>query len=239
MVRRSRREFISKTGKFAAVTGVSLKYFGEIPEINVAVYEDAGTNENFAAQFFNKGFQSRLRETFANIGIHVNFEGPLETEFNGINNGKTDDRQKIYHNWYKNAPNKSSFDTVHSKVLISRTDNHVGSGKAYPHVIPCECSHSNSAIARVGDAGVSLLPFVVAHEVGHNIGLNHFHANIKRTGSSYKKTIMYSTELLKTRYNVFGQPQPDYNELKYSYDETVLEFNDKINPSTTTIRRIS
>lgn len=239
MVRISRREFLSKTGKFAAFTGVSLKYFGDIPEINVAVYEDAGTNENFAAQFFNEDFPSRLQESFANIGIHVNFDGPLETEFNGINDGKPDRRQKIYHEWHKSEPDKSSFDTVHSKVLISRTDDYIGSGKGYPHVIPCECSHSNSAIARVGHEGFSLLPFVVAHEVGHNIGLNHLHANIKRTGSSYKKTIMYSGELVKIGYNVFGQSQPDYNELKYSYDETVLEFNDKINPSTTTIRRIS
>jgi len=236
MVRTSRREFLSRVGNLAAVAGVSLKYFGEIPEINIAVYEGSGTEKNYAAQFFKEGFPSRLKKSFADIGIDINFEGPLETEFNGITDEATN-RQKTYHEWHKTKPNKSSFDTVHSKVLISRTSEYIGSGKAYPHIIPCDCSHSDSAIARVGHAGVSLLPFIVAHEVGHNIGLNHLHGNIKTTGSKYKKTIMSSLELVKIGYNVWGQSQPDYEELKYSYDETVLEFNDKINSSTTNIRR--
>lgn len=257
-MRQSRREFLSKAGKFAALSGVAAKYFGDIPEINVAIYEDSETENDYAQKFFDDGYPSIINDMFLDIGVSVNFEGPFTTEFSGKGavdelpaagplttnfsgemGGKANDWNAIHNEWKHNAPNKSSFSTVHSRMLISRTreSSYIGIGDF--HFVPCTCSHANTAIAWVGrNRGFSAIQWTVAHELGHNIGLHHGHANANLKPDAYTKSIMYSDEITQIGVNSFGQPQPDYETIEDMDWEFTHEFNDKITSRTTNIRSL-
>jgi len=257
MGRMSRREFLVKSGKFAAVSGAAVKYFCDIPEINVAIYEDSEIKHEYAQRFFDEGYPSIINDMFLDIGVSVNFEGPFTTEFSGTGGvdqlpaagplttkfsggligGKSNDWNAIYDGWKNNAPNKSSFGTVHSKMLISKTHGpNIGIG-GY-HFAPCMCSHADTAIAWVGNNGFHKLKWTVAHELGHNIGLHHGHANAELKTDKYTKSIMYSDEITKIGVNSFGQPQPDYETIKKMNSEFTYEFNEEITSKNTNLRSL-
>jgi len=243
-------------GKFAALSGAAVKYFGDIPEINVAIYEDSETDHDYAQKFFDDGYPSMVKDMFLDIGVSVNFEGPFATEFSGkgavdqlpaagpvttnfsgLLGGKPNDWNAIHDEWKNNAPNKSSFSTVHSRMLISRTRKSSQLGIGEYQFVPCTCSHSNTAIAWVGNRGFPI-KWTVAHELGHNIGLHHGHANAELKTDKYTKSIMYSDEITQIGVNSFGQPQPDYETIEDMEWEFTHEFNGEITSRNTNIRSL-
>lgn len=159
---------------------------------------------------------------FENINFKIKF-GDFDIPFDlGDHSKKLLTELEFLKKWsdYDNVDTPKSDDS--NIVIIPSKLVQASAGVATTPIIPRFNIQKGHGIVWVNPNNQSQLHRIVAHEIGHTIGLQHFHG--KKFGEDIA-SLMYSSEYAEVApYNVYGQPlQPVTNKHKFKFNPKISE----------------